>query len=64
MRLRASQNWFEQNAQQDVFMKAARLPVLIRTGPSSPQSNKEPKPEANKSFRVGVSRFDGEDVVQ
>jgi hypothetical protein len=62
MRLNASQNWFKNSAQQSVFMKAASLPVVARSGPSSPHTESSGRSDDGK-FIAGKSLVDGKDVV-
>lgn len=56
--------WFERHSQQVIMARAATLPVIARTGPSSKTGRVSPSQNAGEGvFIVGESEVGGPDRV-
>lgn len=64
MSSRTRSSWFQNSAQQGVFMKVSTLPSIAKNGPTQIISKSAViKSPEDKYFKVGKSMVGGEEVV-
>jgi hypothetical protein len=63
--MKKSVGWLQKNSQQDVFMKVANFPPIIRNGPRPViTQTKRARSDDEKAFKVGQSEIGGEETIR